>query len=147
MDTPVARARGHLLWVLSVLLGLANLTAEAGPLRLVSTPAPSYAPAAGGNGDSFGTAISPDGRYVLFASVAHNLGLNTVSNPIAVPIPTALNVFLRDRSNATTVLVSVNLSGLGGGNADSWPAGLSTNGRYALFESSASDLVTGDTNR
>ena len=29
---------------------------------------------------------------------------------------------------------------------DSTPAGVSTNGRYALFESSASDLIASDTN-
>ncbi len=57
-----------------------------------------------------------------------------------------MNVFLRDRINSTTTLVSLNLSGTGGGNADSFPTGISTNGRYALFESSASDLVANDTN-
>jgi Tol biopolymer transport system component len=60
--------------------------------------------------------------------------------------PPAMNVFLRDRTNATTTLVSVNLTGTNGGNGDSVPAGLSTDGRYVLFESSASDLVPGDTN-
>src|ERR1043165_7951758 len=29
---------------------------------------------------------------------------------------------------------------------DSWPTGISGDGRYALFEGSASDLVPGDTN-
>ncbi len=43
-------------------------------------------------------------------------------------------------------LVSVNSTGTGGGNGDSLPVDLSTNGRYAVFESSASDLVPGDTN-
>ena len=57
-----------------------------------------------------------------------------------------MNVFLRDRTNATTTLVSVNLTGTNGGNGDSLPAGLSTDGRYVLFESSASDLVADDTN-
>ena len=55
-------------------------------------------------------------------------------------------MFLRDRTNGTTTLVSVNLTGTGGGNGDSLPAALSANGRYACFESSASDLVPGDTN-
>ena len=60
--------------------------------------------------------------------------------------PPAMNVFLRDRTNATTTLVSIKLTGTNGGNGDSTPAGLSTDGRYVLFESSASDLVLGDTN-
>ena len=42
--------------------------------------------------------------------------------------------------------MSRNVTGTGGGNDDSFPAGVSTNGRYALFESRASDLVPGDTN-
>ena len=57
--------------------------------------------------------------------------------------PPAMNVFLRDRTNATTTLVSIKLTGTNGGNGDSIPAGLSTDGRYVLFESSASDLVLG----
>src|SRR6185437_2636522 len=39
-----------------------------------------------------------------------------------------------------------NQSGTGGGNGDSFPTGISTNGQFALFESSASDLVANDTN-
>jgi Tol biopolymer transport system component len=57
-----------------------------------------------------------------------------------------LNVFLRDRTNHTTTLVSANLNGTGGGNGDSIPTGLSTNGLFACFESRASDLTVGDTN-
>ena len=60
--------------------------------------------------------------------------------------PAPLNVFLRDRTNDTTTLVSVNLNNNGGGNDDSLPVAISTNGRYALFESIATNLVMGDTN-
>jgi hypothetical protein len=113
--------------------------------QLVTVTDPSRHPAAGGNGDSALPLISPDGRFVLFTSSADNL----VSANTNAPMPSAalaqLNVFLRDRSNAVTTLVSVNLSGTNGGNGDSLPSGLSTNGRYVLFESSASDLVVGDT--
>ena len=38
------------------------------------------------------------------------------------------------------------MAGNGGGNGDSFPTGISTNGQFALFESRASDLVAGDTN-
>jgi Tol biopolymer transport system component len=113
---------------------------------LVSARDPSQAPPAGGGGDSLAPIISPDGRYVLFASLANNLMLNTNNLPIPVVFPSKLNVFLRDRTNLTTTLVSVNLSGLAGGNGDSIPTGISSNGQYVLFESSASDLVPGDTN-
>jgi Tol biopolymer transport system component len=90
--------------------------------------------------------MSPDGRYVLFASTANNLVTNSNGNALPVLIASHLNVFLRDRIAGTTTLVSANLAGTGGGNGDSIPAGISTNGRYACFESSASDLISGDTN-
>jgi Tol biopolymer transport system component len=128
--------------LLACLLGLA----AAAPIQPVSTPDPSQAPPAGGGGNSFAPVISADGRYVLFSSAANNLVLATNGNPIPLVFPPKLNVFRRDRTNGTTSLVSVNLSGTAGGNGDSYPSAVSTNGRYALFESSASDLVPGDTN-
>jgi len=118
----------------------------AAPLQLGSLRGFAQSPAVGGNGDSWGPIISPDGRYVLFASTANNL--TTLSNGTALPgaVVARLNVFLRDRTAGTTTLVSANLNGTGGGNGDSIPSGISTNGRFACFESSASDLVPGDTN-
>jgi Tol biopolymer transport system component len=116
------------------------------PFQTVTVRDSGQAAPAGGSSDSFGAVLSPEGRYVLFASTANNLVQN--SNGIALPLllPPRLNVFLRDRVEGTTTLVSANLSGSGGGNGDSFPSGLSADGRYALFESSASDLVSGDTN-
>lgn len=90
--------------------------------------------------------ISPDGRYVLFASTANNLVLTASNAPIPVLAPASINVYLRDRASNVTTLVSVNLAGTGGGNGDSIPFALSTNGQYALFESAASDLIPNDTN-
>src|SRR5262249_43629478 len=52
------------------------------------------------------------------------------------------DVFLRDRASDTTVLVSVNVNGTGGAETHSTFSQVSTNGRYVLFESVASDLVT-----
>jgi Tol biopolymer transport system component len=128
-----------------VLLGCV-LPVTAAFLQLVSQPDPSLLTSAGAGGDSVDAIISPDGRYVLFASTAGNLILN--SNGVAIPslFPASMNVYLRDRTNGTTRLVSVNLSGTGGGNGNSWPQGISTNGQYVLFESVASDLVANDTN-
>src|SRR5258708_4790389 len=122
------------------------ITAGAPPFRLVSGADPAQIPPAGGSGDSFAPIPSPDGRFVLFASTANNLVLNASSNPIPVLIPPRLNVFLRDRASNATSLASLNLNGTGGGNGDSMPAAVSTNGRYALFESTARDLATSDTN-
>jgi Tol biopolymer transport system component len=97
----------------------------------------------GGSGDSGLSIISQDGRYVLFASTANNLTL-TNNNPSV--LPSRFNVFLRDNLDGTTTLVSANQPGTGGGNGDSFPTGISTNGQFALFESSATDLVANDTN-
>jgi len=112
-------------------------------VQLVTVQGTSFAPQAGGSGDSGLSIISRDGRYVLFASTANNLTLTNNNNFV---LPRRLNVFLRDRLAGTTTLVSVNMAGNGGGNGDSFPTGISTNGQFALFESSASDLVAGDTN-
>ena len=131
--------------LLLVLFGLLA-PAMAASFQLVSGRDPGQAPPAGGSGDSCLPLLSPDGRYVLFASTAHNLILTSNGLPIPALVPPRLNVYRRDRSNATTVLASVNLAGTGGGNGDSLPGGVSQDGRYALFESSASNLVPGDTN-
>jgi Tol biopolymer transport system component len=97
----------------------------------------------GGSGDSGLSIISKDGRYILFASTANSLTLTNNNNSV---LPCRFNVFLRDTVNNTTALVSVNQTGTGGGNGDSFPTGISTNGQFALFESSGSDLVANDTN-
>jgi len=86
-----------------------------------------------------------DGRYVLFASAADNL-VSTNGTPIFRSLNGPLNVYLRDRTNKTTILVSVNISGIGGGNRDSIPVEISADNRYALFESLANNLVNRDTN-
>ena len=118
----------------------------AGSVQLVSVRDLSEVAPAGGDSDSGAPMVSPDGRYVVFASGANNL---TPPGKIGfVPAQTLerLNVFLRDRTNGTTTLVSVNSAGTAGGNGDSLPDGMSSNGRYIVFESSASDLVAGDSN-
>jgi Tol biopolymer transport system component len=122
------------------------LTLTAAPLELISLRDTSQPAPAGGSGDSWGGIISPDGRYVLFASRANNLVPTTNGNALLVDGTARLNVFLRDRLKGTTTLVSQNLAGDGGGNGDSIPTALSRKGRYACFESSASNLVPGDTN-
>ena len=134
---------------IGILLFLGCLTwrASAGPaLHLVSLADPQLGPPSGGGGDSYAPILSRDGRYVLFASTANNLATVASNRPSAALFPAPLNVFLRDRVQDSTVLISVNLDATGGGNADSLPIGVSTNGRYALFESSSSNLVPGDTN-
>jgi hypothetical protein len=90
-----------------------------------------------GDGGSYRPSISADGRYVVFSSSASNL----------VPGDTnaAGDVFVRDRKKGTTTRVSVSTGG-GQANGDSGGASMSADGRYVAFSSSASDLVSGDTN-
>jgi Tol biopolymer transport system component len=112
-------------------------------VQLVSLPDPSYAPPAGGDGNSGVPIISADGRYLLFASTANNLVLTNNNHFV---LPQHMNVFLRDRTAGATTLVSANLAGTGGGDGDSYPMGISTNSQFVLFESAAGDLVANDTN-
>jgi uncharacterized repeat protein (TIGR01451 family) len=91
-----------------------------------------------GNGDTVGwPAITPDGRYVAFASAA--------SNFVAGDTNGVVDVFVRDRQLGTTERVSVSSSG-GQGNGDSRNPSISADGRYVAFPSRAANLVAGDTN-
>jgi Tol biopolymer transport system component len=134
----------HALFILAIFCFA--VPAMATPLQLVTTIDPSVGPPVSGGGNSMNPIITPDGRYVLFASTADNLALTSSNTPFPAQGSPKINVFLRDRTNGTTTLVSINFAGTGGGNGDSTPIELSTNGQYALFESTASDLVPGDTN-
>ncbi len=90
-----------------------------------------------GNNYSAAPSISADGRYVAFASDASNL----------VPDDTnrASDIFVRDLQTGTTRRVSLDSSGIQG-NGQSFNASITADGRYVAFESSASNLVSGDTN-
>jgi hypothetical protein len=90
-----------------------------------------------GLGDSYAPALSSDGRYVAFESVAPNLVVGDAN--------AASDVFVRDRTAAKTTRVS--LSGTGAeANGGSYRAAMSSDGRYIYFSSDASNLVTGDVN-
>lgn len=90
-----------------------------------------------GNNWSFNVSISGDGRYVSFESLAENL----------VPGDTNSqgDVFVHDRQCGVTERVSVNSSGVEGQSVSTF-ASLSENGRYVAYDSSADNLVPGDTN-
>ena len=134
---------GRLLFVLSC-LSCATLLPGA---QLVTVRNPLLPTAPGGNGDSSLPLPSADGRFVLFTSEANNLVVaSNNAAPAVSGLLSPLNAYLRDRSNAVTTLISVNLAGTNGGNSDSYAVGISTNGRYVLFVTSASDLIPGDTN-
>jgi Tol biopolymer transport system component len=91
---------------------------------------------AGGDHASVGGAISADGRYVAFESVADDL-VTGDTNAVG-------DVFVRDLQLGTTTLVSK--VGALQGDATSWEANISTDGSTVVFESAADNLVPGDTN-
>ncbi len=123
-------------WILTAAL---NGRADS-PVQAVSLADPSILAPASGNSDSIGSVISADGRFVLFLSSASNLSTNDDGDG------RFMDVFLRNRTNNTTTLVSVNLTGVGGGNRHSVSPVISADGRFVAFESEASNLVANDTN-
>ena len=90
-----------------------------------------------GNGHSFGPSISADGRYVLFQSDASNLVSGDTNGQA--------DIFLRDLLTGTTTLVSPAVGG-GSAHGSSLAPAISADGRYAVFESDADNLVSGDGN-
>ncbi|MFI6822461.1 TolB family protein [Micromonospora sp. NPDC050187] len=82
-------------------------------------------------------AISADGRYITYHSLATNL----------VPRDTnsAYDVFVRDQVTGTTRRVSVSTTG-DQGNRDSFDPAISADGRYVSYTSSATNLVPDDSN-
>ena len=90
-----------------------------------------------GNGNSFVAAISADGRYVAFDSLASNL--------VAGDTNGSTDVFVRDRVAQVTRRVSVGPGGSQGDFMSHGPA-ISAHGRFVAFTSDAENLVAGDTN-
>jgi len=90
------------------------------------------------NGTSDACALSADGRFVAYASVATNLA---AGNPIGIR-----DVFLFDAQTRTTQLVSQSLTGDPGNGPSGTTIDVSANGRFVAFDSWAHDLVLGDTN-
>jgi len=82
-------------------------------------------------------AMSQDGRFVVFESLATNL----------IPGGTdgTREIYVRDRQNGTTQIVSVATGGAIADGACFGPT-ISSDGRYVAFASNATNLDAGDTN-
>lgn len=97
------------------------------------------------NGSSTTSAMTPDGRYVVFSSAASNLTSGDTNN--------LKDVFVRDMQLGITRLVSVGASGASnsafppgsslGHPPESDSAVITPDGRYVCFLSTASNLVAG----
>jgi len=107
------------------------------PTSLVSVADDGSAPTDGG---SLAAAVTPDGRYAVFSSSATNLVPGDATSG-------APDVFERDLQTGATTLISV---ATGGSQAASGSVNIaeavSDDGRYVLFNSTAANVVQGDTN-
>jgi Tol biopolymer transport system component len=94
---------------------------------------------AGSEGDSgsYRPAISGNGKYLAFHSASQNL---VPGGPVGMD-----QVFLRDTQSAITSMVSVSSAGTPGDSSSNYPD-VSSDGRYVVFESSATNLVPGVSN-
>ncbi len=90
------------------------------------------------NGASSEPAISDDGRYVVFTSLASNLVGTNDTNGVS-------DVFVHDRTAGTTTRVSVTAGGAQA-NGASRAGDISPSGDWVAFESDATNLVGGDSN-
>jgi Tol biopolymer transport system component len=90
-----------------------------------------------GNGYSVYAAISADGRYVVFTSNANNLVTGDTNG--------TQDIFVKDLSTNSITHVSTAADGTQANN-QSLHAAISADGRYVVFLSGASNLVSGDTN-
>lgn len=98
-----------------------------------------------GSAASSDPAITADGRFVAFLSLANNLVGSDTNG--------ARDVFVRDTCTgaglgctAATIRVSVSSGGVQGDNGSSTAPAITPDGRFIAFDSSASNLVAGDLN-
>jgi Tol biopolymer transport system component len=89
------------------------------------------------NRDSTGCVITADGRFVVFGSTATNLVSAKDTNK-------AEDIFVRDRVKGTTERVTTSRTGTQA-NGPSYSPDISDDGRYVSFQSTATNLVAGDT--
>jgi len=89
------------------------------------------------NGGSSDPAISGTGRYVTFASSASNL--------VTADVNSRMDIFVKDTQTGQVARVSTDQAGVDGNNTSD-SAAISADGAFVAFKSTASNLVTGDTN-
>lgn len=92
--------------------------------------------------DSEGAAISADGRYVAFRT-GGQLDVNRSTGWGSYPVTYPINIYLRDRQNSTTTLVSISTGGTLSNN-NNYPPSITADGRYVIFPSAAKTLAGWD---
>jgi hypothetical protein len=83
--------------------------------------------------------VSPNGRYILMSSEAHNLTADIINN-------SRDNLFLRDMNTGTTQLINVTPGGDSSAFDDFSPSGSVSNIGTVAFKTSQSDIVLNDNN-
>jgi len=116
-------------------LGLV-LPTQAQPAEPASAP-PQVSQSAAGS--SFNPRFSPDGQSILFTSQANNLVANDDQGAF-------LDIFLRDLATGEITLISVNSTGIGGGDQHAYSPSVSSNAQRVAFASAAANLVATDAN-
>ena len=112
----------------------AGATSLLKPINGLASATPAGQPGNHASGDA---SLSTGGRFIAFTSSATDL--------VAGDTNGKEDVFVRDTLTGTTVLASQS-SGGAHGNGDSDEPSISPNGRYLAFRSTATNLVTGDSN-
>jgi Tol biopolymer transport system component len=107
-----------------------------GTTSLVSIAGPVSGPTQG-NGLSRAADVSGDGRFVTWMSDSTSF--------VAEDTDPTRDIYLRDRQLKTIILVSVSMADTGGNDSSIFPA-ISSDGRFAIFSSPATNLVANDTN-
>ncbi|MGH2755662.1 MAG: hypothetical protein ACRDLB_14705 [Actinomycetota bacterium] len=98
-----------------------------------------------------GLSISDDGRFVAFTSGVINIMEDVCPSIEIAPgsqvpvLPDCRQTYVRDRKSGETILVSKSSAGEPANFSSENPS-MSGNGRYVVFTSEASNLVTGDLN-
>ncbi|MEK6328187.1 MAG: hypothetical protein AABM66_11795, partial [Actinomycetota bacterium] len=90
------------------------------------------------NNDSGFPAVSANGRFVAFASLASNLVKGDTNH--------RGDVFVRDRKRGKTTRVSVNSAGAEANDGTVWRPAISADGRFVAFFSGSTNLVPNDHN-
>ncbi len=100
-----------------------------------------------GTGHATDASISPDGNRIAFVSEDTNIADPSGNGVFDDDQNGFTDVFVGEVTQSRTQLVSTDVTGLSPGNGDSSAPAISANSnRGIVFESSATDLVMGDTN-
>lgn len=93
------------------------------------------------SGPAFASDMTPDGRWIVYRSTAHDVV------PGVIDYLGQTDVFLFDRTTGESTLVSHRIAVPNeSGDGASYPAGISPDGRYVLFESDAYNIAEEDFN-